>query len=331
MPSETAGAGRGLDRRRACCGLVLATPLLIGSIARPQDPPDDPAQDALRLTANLLTRMAAVVQLDGQPAVLVLDTGAERSAVSRELAERLALPPGPPVLVHGVTQAQITDTVRVRTLRFAGRTLEDLALPVFEQSEMSANGLLGLDMLGGLRLSLDLVRRSIRVAAPGETTLAAGSASLIPRRGLRRSRAERGRFGQLILLTTEAEGVSVRAFVDSGAQYSIGNMALARAVSAIRPGAVAAQLFGVNGQVLAALPGRVGDLRVGGQRLGSTPLYFADVHAFEALDMADRPALLLGADILYRFRSLDLDYAQGRIGFGPLRRFDRPAPASGAC
>ena len=62
------------------------------------------------------------------------------------------------------------------------------------------------------------------------------------------------------------------------------------------------------------------DLRLGTQRLGPTPLLFADLHAFDVLDLVERPALLIGADLLYRFREVTLDFGRSRMAFRGLRR-----------
>ena len=51
-----------------------------------------------------------------------------------------------------------------------------------------------------------------------------------------------------------------------------------------------------------------------------TPLLFADLHAFEVLELVERPALLIGADLLYRFREVTLDFGRSRMAFRGLRR-----------
>src|SRR5690606_33270864 len=96
--------------------------------------------------------------------------------------------------------------------------------------------------------------------------------------------ARRGRFGALILRGM-AEGREIDVFVDTGAQYSIGNRALLNAVGGEPAGRDRITVYGVTGQVLAAASGQVRDLRLGTQRLGPTPLLFADLHAFEVLDL----------------------------------------------
>jgi len=132
----------------------------------------------------------------------------------------------------------------------------------------------------------------------------------------------KGRFGQL-LLPTEVEGVAVDAFVDSGAQYSIGNRALQSRIGrdgARGPTVPTPIILGVNGTPLQAEAQTASRLRIARRSLGPTPLLFSDLHVFSALGLQDRPALLLGADILTRFETVALDYARARITVGPLRR-----------
>jgi hypothetical protein len=132
----------------------------------------------------------------------------------------------------------------------------------------------------------------------------------------------------MILTQVTAEGQTVAAFIDSGAQYSIGNMALARAVAARRPDdhhtPREVPVYGVTGQSLTADVLRIDDLRLGASRLGSTPMLFADLHCFETLGLAERPALLIGADLLGRFREVTLDFPSNSIGFVGLRRLATP-------
>ena len=60
-------------------------------------------------------------------------------------------------------------------------------------------------------------------------------------------------------------------------------------------------------------------LEIANRDLGPTTLLFADLHAFQALDLIAAPALLIGADILYRFRRVELDYGRRRMTLSGLR------------
>lgn len=326
--------------RRAALALLSQTGLLLSLSAWGQTPPPPPplpppeADAETRLLANLLTRIGVEVDLDGRKALFVIDTGAERSAVSDRLAQALDLTPGPPVLVHGITAAEMTATVRLPHLAFSGRRFADLILPVFPYDLLAADGLLGLDVLSRFRLTLDLRRRRVMLAASGSDVvrrgLAFGSASRLPEDVVK---ARSGRFSQLILTQVMADGVEAVAFVDSGAQYSIGNAALMQALDQgphQGPGRVERpwlRVYGVIGQSLLVRSGALGNLRLARRDLGPTPLLFGDLHAFRVLNLIERPALLLGADVLTRFSRVTLDYGRGRIAFDGLIR--RPPPAPG--
>lgn len=281
----------------------------------------EPQAGGPRLLANLLTRMALRVSINGRRgAVFVLDTGAGRTVIAEDLAQAWNLPARPPVLVHGLTAAQVAPTVHIDRLSFGGRRLHDIDAPVFPRQLLAADGLMGLDVLGRFRLDLNISARRVKLTPSGPDVVAIGSAG---HRATRLPSPERparhGRFGTLILRGA-AEGRPIDVFVDTGAQYSIGNMALLAAVGGDPAGLEQVTVYGVTGQVLAAASGHVRDLRLGTQRLGPTPLLFADLHAFQVLELVERPALLIGADLLYRFREVTLDFGRSRMAFRGLRR-----------
>jgi predicted aspartyl protease len=304
-----------LDRRAmtfGMAGLLMAGPTLA------QEPE---AEGEPRLLANLLTRMALRVTINGRRgAVFVLDTGAGRTVIAEDLARSWELPAREPMLVHGLTGAQVAPAVHIGRLSVGGRRLHDIEAPVFPRAVLAADGLVGLDVLGRFRLDLDISARRVRLTPSGPDVVAIGSAGHRATRLRSQERpARHGRFGALILHGV-AEGRQIDVFVDTGAQYSIGNMALLAAVGGDPAGLQRVTVYGVTGQILAAASGQVRDLRLGTQRLGPTPLLFADLHAFEVLELIERPALMIGADLLYRFREVTLDYGRSRMAFRGLRR-----------
>ncbi len=320
-----------LDRRIFAAGLIGASLLAPAARAQTSAAPAIPppvVADEERLLSNLITRMATRTSLNGRGGFqFVLDTGAGRTAIAEDIAVALAMPPGPSVMVHGVTAAEITPTVRIARLSFGGRRFTEVLAPVFPRSMLAADGLLGLDVLSRFALELNLARRTVQLTPSGSDVVEVGRAFSVPTRLRRESgeagRARQGRFGQMILVNSRVEGEPVDAFIDTGAQYSIGNLALRR-VLATAPGRGAARnlvpVYGVTGQSLLAESGSVRALEINRQRLGPTPMLFADLHAFSTLGLIDQPALLIGADILYRFRKVTLDYGRSRMSFTGLRR-----------
>lgn len=314
----------GLDRRALLAGLggsafCATSPALARQAAATGD------EQPIQLLTNLFSRVGAAVTIDGRgPFTFVIDTGAGATSISDTVAERLALPDLEPVLVHGITTASVTRSVSVNRLLLSGLGFRNLRCPVLPHNQLGADGLIGLDVLDRFRLSFDVVRRSASLSIRGMRVVMGGdivTGSRILREGVRTSR---GRFGQMILTQTLVDGVPTAAFIDSGAQYSIGNQRLRQAISTRRTdgGRLAREVpvYGVTGQSLIADLARVDDIRLGGFRLGRTPLLFADLHCFETLDLADRPALLIGADILGRFRQVTLDFPRSTVAFEGLRR-----------
>lgn len=321
-----------IERRSVLTGLgaAFAAPLTVG-VPRPAA-----AQDALgeiatlpdvpiQLFSNLFTRVGAAIMINGRgPFTFVIDTGAGTTSISDTVAAQLNLRPASPLLVHGITEARMTPSVAVERLLLSGLGFRNLTCPVFPREQLGADGLIGLDVLGRYRLRFDVQQRTASLSVRGLSITMGGDShtgTRLRRDGLRSSK---GRFGQMILTQVRADGQPTAAFIDSGAQYSIGNSALQRAVgarqttSAIPPREV--PIYGVTGESLSADLLRLDDLRLGPARLGATPLLFADLHCFETLQLADRPALLIGADLLGRFREVTLDFPAGSINFAGLRR-----------
>jgi len=277
--------------------------------------------------ANLFTRIAAEVTINGQgPFSFVIDTGAGSTAVADTVAARLALPAREPLMVHGITSAAQTDSVQVDRLVLSGLGFRNLRCPVIPREQLGADGLLGLDVLGRFRLTFNIEHQSVFMSARGIRVLMGGGERMSTGSRIRQGgvHSVRGRFGQMILTSTMVEGQLTAAFIDSGAQYSIGNNALRRAVAARRPGGIGLSrpvpLYGVTGQTLSADLATVDQIRLGRSRLGTTPLLFADLHCFETLELADRPALLVGADLLGRFRQVTLDFPANTVDLEGLRR-----------
>jgi hypothetical protein len=120
-------------------------------------------------------------------------------------------------------------------------------------------------------------------------------------------------------------GIQAMAFVDSGAQYSFGNRLLLdqmRRPSGHQDSWKSAQVVGATAQRLETEVAWADDLRLGNAIMEATPLHFADLYCFEALGLAGRPALLIGSDLLSRFRLVMLDFQEGVVSLSGLRRLD---------
>lgn len=329
--------GTVVDRRRL---LMSAGALgLAGPVVAQEGPPPvgGPGEDTvIDLLPNLVTRMSAEVRLNRQgPFRFVVDTGANRTALADDVAARLGLPPGPEVLVHGVTAAEPTPTALVRELEVANQRYDDLVTPVFPRSRLGVDGLLGVDVLGRFRLTFDILRGQLLLGGSRLGVALGGDTDTASRLGGGETRLRaRQRFGQLTLVNVSADGVDIHAFIDSGAQYSVGNMALFRSVAVRRPSILERRwtvpVVGATGRVIQGELAILETIRLGSTSIRQLPVVFADLHAFTIWDLQDTPALLMGADVLGLFSHVTLDYGRREMRFGRvLPRTDRPTPGGG--
>jgi predicted aspartyl protease len=260
----------------------------------------------LATAIDVFRRMTAPVFLDGQgPFPFVVDTGANQSVMSQELAARLNLPKGPPQLLHSIAGAQITDTARVDRLRVGGVERADALLSVLPGAALGGPGLLGVNQLNDQRLTLDfgnqrlLFQPSLRTwRDPEDTVLPAHL-----------------RAGQLTLVNAEMLGVDVVAFLDTGAQSTVGNSAL-KAYAQVRiPQSywTLSPIISVTGETIQGERAVLPSFKVGKLRINEMPVVFADLHTFRIWNLIDRPAILLGIDILSQFQTVALDYPRSEV------------------
>ena len=270
------------------------------------DPPYIPPTSVSTVN-DLYSRMTAGIRVDGQgPFDFLVDTGANQSVISTELAQALNLPVNASALVNGVAGGLMAPTT-FAVLDVAGHRKPGAAFSVLPEAAIGGKGLLGLDHLGGQRLTLDFRMRALRIEAAGRVW---GSGRDVVVRGSRVS-------GQLTLVDADLSGMKIAAFIDSGAQNTIGNRAL-------RSLAIQRQVMGVwlpttiisaTGQSLSADIAALPNLRLGGIRFPNWPVAFADLHTFDMWNLNDRPAILLGIDILSRFEAVSIDFARDEVRF----------------
>src|SRR3546814_16877559 len=81
----------------------------------------------------------------------VVDTGSERTVISRELASKLALDPDDPVRINSIAGITQVNTVTIPRLSYGRGMMPSVQAPVLEAINLGAPGLLGLDGLASQR------------------------------------------------------------------------------------------------------------------------------------------------------------------------------------
>ena len=270
------------------------------------------------------SRMTAPVHLDGAgPFAFVVDTGANVSVVSAELAQRLGLPGAGAALVHGIAGTIETSLVRIGKLTVGQVSAAVRQAPILPRSRLGVDGLLGMDVLRNRRLTMDFRRSRIEIAKSGPRPGAQPLRSLDKedRRAPSFVVPARIRFGQLVIVDAEIAGVKVTAFLDSGSQNTIGNRllraALARRDRRFAQGLTRVRLLSATGQVAEAELSAMPPLRLGGLRISNMIAAFAALHIFDIWGLADRPAILVGVDLLAQFNAVEIDYGLRSVTFRP--------------
>ena len=254
------------------------------------------------------TRLTVPVMVNGTgPYNFVVDSGADTSVVGLRIARSLQLPLGRQAILHSMTSRNIVDRVKVDRLTLGPTTVRNLQLPALRESDIGGDGMVGIDALVQQRLLMDFEKRLIKVedarvpvkALPGEIVVIG-----------RRYR------GQLILTQVRAANIQLEAVIDTGTQITIGNLALRdKLIRKNRGKFITVPVTGVTGETINIEIAKVAELQLGPVVLHDVPMAFADVPPFRLFGISDKPALLLGTDILESFRRISLDFRSRKVRF----------------
>ena len=241
-------AGEGWSRRGLAAALAPALlsgcaaagsrpPISVNLLDTGPAPPPPDAGARLETAFDQAKRMTVPVYLNAQgPFGFVVDTGANRTVVATEVAAACNLPSAGQADVHGIAGVEPANLAAVRRLKVGSVVSSSLVLPVLSRGRLGADGLLGVDILRGRSMSLDFVQNRFEIAASGQgIEVGAGSNSRIPRTTEPIRVNASVRYGQLVILDSQVANVAVSAFVDSGAQVTVGNRALRDAVVRTHP------------------------------------------------------------------------------------------------
>lgn len=264
-----------------------------------------------RTLRDRIGRVWAPVFINGHgPFRLVLDTGANSTAITQAVALRV----GAPILastmrVLGVTGSSIVPSMHVESIEVGDLWLDRRRLAIVDDVFGGAEGVLGADGLSDKRVSIDFASGEIAIEYSRRRTREYGFTRI----------SAQVRDGHLLIFDVMVAGVRTKAMLDTGAQTTIGNEALRKVlVRRARRGA-ANSIVGVTldvqeGETFASPPVRIGRVTVSDMRVT-----FADFHIFDAWNMTDQPALLIGMDVIGLLDALIIDYKHRELHLRALR------------
>jgi predicted aspartyl protease len=255
-------------------------------------------------------RVWAPVYINGKgPFRLVLDTGANRTAVIPSLAARLGSPVGTnTVKLLGATGSSIVPFIHVDSIAIGDLYLGDRKVAIVPDVFGGAEGVLGADGLSDKRIHIDFRNDEITIKR---------SSGIVQMPGMTRVPVKL-RAGHLLMFDVKLAGVRTRAMLDTGAQATIGNKslqaALARRSQGVKNTIVGVTLDEQHGETLLAPAVDIGDLTIRGMQVT-----FGDMYIFDAWKMNDSPALLIGMDIIGLLDTLIIDYKRRELHLRPRR------------
>jgi predicted aspartyl protease len=268
-------------------------------------------------------RMTVPVRINGsEPYPFIVDTGAERTVIANDLARRLSLEAGPKLALATITGPATAESFVIENLAMNTINVEMIEAPGLERAHLGAYGLLGIDSLEDHKLMLDFRAQKMDVlASPRKSRPGRVEAGMIIVSAKRKA-------GRMILSNAEIGGVKVDIILDTGAQSSMGNLALRDRMRKRdrRFEYVQVLMKSVTGDQLQGDFTQIRSINVGGVDINDLPVTFADNYAFKALKLDKKPAILLGMDAMKLFDRILIDFTNRRVGFDLPKGAQRRAP-----
>lgn len=290
---------------RALLQALLATVTATTSV-----PPETaPQSETLALSRDLSARMTLPAQVNGRgPYRFTIDTGADRSVVSDQLASELGLVNRGQATVFGILGPLSVTMVALDQLRIGRREHRTLEAPVLPLDALGAAGLIGLDALANESVLFDFKHNRVTIARSNAEAMIGDPSTIVV--------TGKSKFGELILTDASINGVKVYAIIDTGAENTIGNLALRKLMGRSGPlDDKGARVIGVTGGELPAESGNVPHIRLGALQLNNMPVAYADIATFRKFGVDHRPSILLGMDVLRGFDRVAVDFRRREVRF----------------
>ena len=269
---------------------------------------DSTQRQDIKFTNRRDDRMTVPVKLSGTgPFQFLVDTGADRTAISSELAAKLGLTRGDRAAVHTIAGISTVSTATVPDLQLTRKAQKIIDAPVLDSATMGADGILGVDSLRSQRVEFDFPAQTLSIVPSAAPDFQDEPGTIVIQ--------ARRKNGRLIVSNAVANGRAVTVVIDTGAQLSIGNEALRKQLvghNLVDP-SQKIQLESVTGDMLDGDYMFVRKLEIGGLTVQNLAIVFADAHTFKELKLDRKPALLLGMNAIRAFKKVSIDFASKKF------------------
>jgi predicted aspartyl protease len=297
--------------------LLSATPLaaapqppmpnILDTVRQIQDVDRTTQAEDVKMRRDVNDRMTVAVTLGGSgPFRFLVDTGADRTAISSDVAAQLGLVVGDNASLHSMTGMSSVRTATVPSLQLSKRDLRIVDAPILDAARMGADGILGTDSLHSQRVMFDFDKNMMTIV-PSEQQLARDEATIVV--------TGRLKSGRLIVTNARADQNRITVVLDTGSEVCVGNEALRQRLQndGLLRSSGGVDLESVTGGLLHGQYTFVKKLEMGDVTMTNLAVVFADAHTFRQLGLDKRPALLLGMNALRAFKKVSIDFANKKL------------------
>lgn len=279
----------------------------LDTVAGPQPIDNSTQAQDVKLRTDRDDRMTVPVRLGGAgPYQFLVDTGADRTAVSRELVAKLALPSAGGAQLHSISGVSQISTARVRNVELT-QTPETIDAAVLDRVNIGADGIVGSDLLRSERVQFDFEKQTMTIV-PSATREFHSDDNAIVIRALRKN-------GRLVVTDADVGGDRVTIVLDTGSDLCIGNEALRRHLRADEIIDVGhnVELESVTGAKITGDLMSIRKMKIGAITLSNVAVVVTDAHTFDQLGLENKPAMLLGMNAMRAFRKVSIDFANKKF------------------
>jgi hypothetical protein len=191
-------------------------------------------------------------------------------------------------------------------------SIESLPMPVLPRSWLGADGYFGLDVIDRQAVTFDFQNHILSIRPSDQLS------NILPVEDQALVRVN-GSNGRLTAVNCTVEGVKAYAFIDSGAQITIGNShlfaALADAHGTQYLDDEVIQLLGVTGGAASGRLVAIRAIKLGSVRFANSVLVISDLPVFEIWELEQKPALFIGMNFLKQTAAFTIDYGRKELRF----------------
>jgi hypothetical protein len=256
-------------------------------------------------------RMTVSALINGKgPFRFLVDTGADRSVIAADVAAKLGLVSGANVVVQGISRSVPATTARLKSLEVGPIELKDVAIPVLSREWLGADGYLGLDVLNQRKVTFDFRHQMLTINRSQLTSRPVSSPDLVVHVS--------GSRGRLTAFDARVDDVPAAAFVDSGAETTIGNSRLFAELQKNGARYLDNRIVPVTDVTGGSVPGRItsfSTIKMGAISFLRANLLICDLEVFDVWGLADRPALFIGMNFLGQTSAFSIDFGRKELHF----------------